>query len=366
MRPQLRKNYHGTDYPDRSHAHKKEQLHQKDENNDLIPHSTVKVKTIAYHPNENAPINHFPTPSPSPLQNSTNPRDEVKILFKASCSLLKDSVMTAGTIKITNAEIYFIASKKQPTVTPSVSFHNLQRSYVWSVKDLVSAHRRSYLFTRRGIELFFSNRKNYLILLEDEKAVDVINSVFASTGLSADFIFNATPDRIFASRLGTMMTKKWRKRQISNFEYLMWINTVSGRTYNDYNQYPIFPWVISDYTSSQIDLDDPNIYRDLSKPIGALNAKRLQSFRERQQQMFDDDSIPRFLYGSHYSSIGIILYYLIRLEPFTAHFLSFQGGHFDIPERMFTSIPKTWDAVMNDKSDVKELVSTGFAKAFNI
>ena len=29
------------------------------------------------------------------------------------------------------------------------------------------------------------------------------------------------------------MTQKWQRREISNFEYLMFLNTIAGRTYND-------------------------------------------------------------------------------------------------------------------------------------
>lgn len=39
----------------------------------------------------------------------------------------------------------------------------------------------------------------------------------------------------------------------------------------------VFPWVLSDYTSSSIDLNDPRVYRDLSKPVGALNPARLKA-----------------------------------------------------------------------------------------
>lgn len=35
------------------------------------------------------------------------------------------------------------------------------------------------------------------------------------------------------------LTNKWVKREISNFDYLMQLNTISGRTYNDLNQYPV-------------------------------------------------------------------------------------------------------------------------------
>ena len=51
------------------------------------------------------------------------------------------------------------------------------------------------------------------------------------------------------------------------------LNTIPGRTYNDLSQYPIFPWILKDYTSEKLDLNDPNVYRDLSKPIGVQSKK---------------------------------------------------------------------------------------------
>ena len=36
---------------------------------------------------------------------------------------------------------------------------------------------------------------------------------------------------------------------MSNFQYLMQLNTLAGRSYNDLMQYPIFPWVLADYDS---------------------------------------------------------------------------------------------------------------------
>jgi hypothetical protein len=65
----------------------------------------------------------------------------------------------------------------------------------------------------------------------------------------------------------------------------MRLNILAGRSFNDITQYPVFPWILNDYTSDTIDLDDPKVYRDLTKPIGALNEKRLQSLLERYQDM---------------------------------------------------------------------------------
>lgn len=37
------------------------------------------------------------------------------------------------------------------------------------------------------------------------------------------------------------LTQRWINREISNFEYLMYLNTIAGRSYNDLSQYPVFP-----------------------------------------------------------------------------------------------------------------------------
>jgi hypothetical protein len=63
------------------------------------------------------------------------------------------------------------------------------------------------------------------------------------------------------------MTEKWRNQEMSNYEYLIHINLLSGRTFNDIAQYPIFPWVISNYRAEALDLKDETNYRDLSVPI---------------------------------------------------------------------------------------------------
>lgn len=50
--------------------------------------------------------------------------------------------------------------------------------------------------------------------------------------------------------------------EISNFQYLMHLNTLAGRSYNDLTQYPVFPWVIADWTSASSYLP---LFRNLQK-----------------------------------------------------------------------------------------------------
>lgn len=80
-------------------------------------------------------------------------------------------------------------------------------------------------------------------------------------------------------------------------------------------RYPVFPWVVADYTSKTLDLENPATFRDLTKPIGALNDDRLAAWKQRYDDMPPEGGIPKFLYGTHYSSPGYVLYYTVRECP---------------------------------------------------
>jgi len=67
----------------------------------------------------------------------------------------------------------------------------------------------------------------------------------------------------------------------------MHLNTLAGRSYNDLMQYPVFPWILSDYTSKELQLDKPETFRDLSKPMGALTPERLAQFQRRYKEWDD-------------------------------------------------------------------------------
>uniref|UniRef100_A0A453SW25 BEACH domain-containing protein n=8 Tax=Aegilops tauschii TaxID=37682 RepID=A0A453SW25_AEGTS len=67
-----------------------------------------------------------------------------------------------------------------------------------------------------------------------------------------------------------------------------------------------------------------------------------------------------FYYGSHYSSMGIVLHYLLRLEPFTTLHRSLQGGKFDHADRLFQSIDSAYRNSLSNSSDVKELIPEFF------
>jgi hypothetical protein len=87
------------------------------------------------------------------------------------------------------------------------------------------------------------------------------------------------------SRLFKMMaksfSKRWQNGEISNFQYLMHLNTLAGRGYSDLTQYPVFPWVLSDYESENLDLSNPKSFRKLEKPMGCQTQEGEEEFRKR-------------------------------------------------------------------------------------
>ncbi|XP_053677990.1 protein FAN-like [Anopheles nili] len=146
------------------------------------------------------------------------------------------------------------------------------------------------------------------------------------------------------------MTLKWQNGLVSNYDYLLYLNSLADRSFQDLTQYPVFPWIITDYESPDLDLTNATVYRDLTKPVGALNTVRLKRLHMRLEEMPE----PKFLYGSHYSTPGFVLYYLVRKHP--ELMLCLQNGKFDHPDRMFNCVRDAFNNCLHNMSDFKELI----------
>ena len=142
--------------------------------------------------------------------------------------------------------------------------------------------------------------------------------------------------------------KLWVSRAISCMDYLLYLNMKGGRSFNDYSQYPVVPWVIGDYESPTA---ESLALRDLSKPMGQQTEERGRRYLEIYQ-----DTDPHYNYGTHYSYPGSVLYILMRLEPNTVYNVMLHQG-FDHPDRLFFSIDEMWkSSSTTNQADVKELV----------
>ena len=61
------------------------------------------------------------------------------------------------------------------------------------------------------------------------------------------------------------------------------------------------------------------------QPVGALNGQRLVRLEERLES-WEDERIPPFLYGTHYSTMAFVLHWLVRVVSPTCFIFSFLPG----------------------------------------
>ncbi|XP_008106119.2 neurobeachin isoform X1 [Anolis carolinensis] len=284
------------------------------------------------------------------------------VVLSTPAQLIAPVVVAKGTLSITTTEIYFEVDEDDPAfkkIDPKVLAYTEGLHGKWMFSEIRAVFSRRYLLQNTALEVFMANRTSVMFNFPDQATVKKVVYSLPRVGVGTSYglpqarrISLATPRQLYKS---SNMTQRWQRREISNFEYLMFLNTIAGRTYNDLNQYPVFPWVLTNYESEELDLTLPGNFRDLSKPIGALNPKRAVFYAERYET-WEDDQTPPHHYNTHYSTSTCTLSWLVRIEPFTTFFLNANDGKFDHPDRTFSSVARSWRNSQRDTSDVKELI----------
>ena len=222
---------------------------------------------------------------------------------------------------------------------------------IWHASDIKEIITRRYVHVHCAIEIFFySGKSTFINFFTTSYRNEAYNRLKRFERLGVRFLKISDLKEY---------NERWKIGDLSNFDYLLILNKYSGRSFNDLYQYPIFPWILTDYSSARLDLNNPYIFRDLNYPVpaqcdeGKLNARRkfvLSKIEETRQ----------YNYGTHYSTGACVLHYLLRLQPFTNEAKKMQGGCFDLADRLFFSIKKSWENSQRQFSDTKELIPEFF------
>jgi len=274
--------------------------------------------------------------------------DQEKFVMSEECELVTMMSVVKGRFELTNNFLYFFDTR--PCTEEEERYDNR-----WSLSTIREVHLRRFNLRRSALEIFIIDHTNFFLNFASSKRR---NKVFTKVLSQRPPNMVSCSGRSPSDLLRTLgVTQKWINRDISNFEYLMQLNTIAGRSYNDLSQYPVFPWVLADYTSPTLDLGNSDTFRDLSKPIGAQNSKHVEEIKQKYDN-FEDPSgaVAKFHYGTHYSNSAMVLHYLVRVEPFTSLHIQLQSGRFDVADRQFHSIPQAWKSLMSNINDVKELI----------
>ncbi|KIJ16201.1 hypothetical protein PAXINDRAFT_76049 [Paxillus involutus ATCC 200175] len=252
-----------------------------------------------------------------------------------------------------------------------------QRAQRWYVPTFHRRSERSFLFRDVALEIFFKDSRTLLAVFLDgayrhatsQRLQTIITRHLVPEhgsilGLVLREMSIAMPkgrasDTSHEKALSTAQ-RQWQNREISNYAYLSILNQLSGRTPSDATQYPVFPWVLKDYTSDILDLSSADSFRDLTKPMGALTPNRREIAESRYDNLQGIGENP-FHYGTHFSSSMIVCHFLIRMAPYTSMFKTLQGGDWDLPDRLFSDMGRTYLSASQDvRGDVRELIPEFF------
>ncbi|XP_012252611.2 lysosomal-trafficking regulator [Athalia rosae] len=269
-----------------------------------------------------------------------------------------------GEALIGESCLYFVPDNPDMPLHTDIALGGLDLAMAggtaWRLEDIRELHRRRYQLQERAIEIFIVTGRTYLLAFNSSKERDEFAAQLSACNL---------PRRIPGDDLGEALAL-WRSGALTNWEYITCLNKLAGRSYNDLMQYPVFPFVLSDYTSHRINLDDPKIYRNFKRPMAVQDKKNEQhyvnNYNYLKQALMEGLNLialnqEPFHYGSHYSNSGTVLHFLVRLPPFTSMFLSYQDDNFDIPDRTFHALATTWRLTSCDSTtDVKELIPEFF------
>jgi factor associated with neutral sphingomyelinase activation len=256
------------------------------------------------------------------------------------CTLKQPLLERAGVAVMTNCGIYFQHWNGESTGTRS------QPHAFYSINDMKGIARRYNGLKDVAVEIYLAKREGsdeklmYQSVLFSFESKEVREGVIRVVMSQRDVPLPCYTDRSFVE--SALM--QWQAGEMDNFSYLLVLNSAAGRSFHDLSRYPVFPWVLSNYTQDDsseenaiLDLNNPKNFRDLSKPIGALNEQRFVEFQKRYDGMVHQRKMAQeqgqklhpihdspFMYGTHYSSSGYVLFYLLRVMP--EHMLCLQNG----------------------------------------
>ena len=194
--------------------------------------------------------------------------------------------------------------------------YSSKKKKIYIFKDeITEIINRRFLYSFQACEFYLKNGKSYYFNFYSEEKKIKLFSLFSKKNI---IIYDLKSE--FKRR---NYTKLWLSDSISTLAYLLFINKYSCRSYNDVNQYPVFPWL--------------KIAGDKERDLRYTVAAQTEEARMILKEMYSVNNFPHH-YTTHYSNSSFLIYYLLRINPFTDNQITLQVNKFDAPERQFTSI----------------------------
>ena len=356
--------------------------------------------------------------------------DDKKLKFKVFLNQRTGSAMSGVEVGFTNKDDDYDQERKTCFGSFFVCHPKDKDLYKIGIeyKNIKWIFKRKYYYSNSALEIFTTTNKTFYfnfkyekdrnivlneILKKLDEPIPIIDDLKESNvehilGYENGLIQKKKGDKIHKNIKLSKIIKSWKNWEMTNFEFLMWLNIFGNRSYNDISQYPIFPWILSNYEDPlqveqkvenkrtfSMSLIDPgeslnatytgtismlnNIndfeeqyvidyqYRNMNLPMGMLELseegiKRKQEFDLNYETLLElgDENNKPYVFGSNYSNPIYVCNYLMRLFPFTHISIELQGQGFDKPDRLFLSVKNSFFNSTSQKGDVRELIPEFF------
>ena len=289
-----------------------------------------------------------------------------KIYFLENCILFESSEDPRDNDK--NENNYDIFAKYALSSKNTDNKSKKHKSVLIFNDEIKEIIKRRTLLTNQSLEIFLTNGKSYFYNFfrtpEAQKAYQYFNEINENLLKKnmTQFIFKRNNEDDVKDILSL-----FRKGKMTNYEYLLYLNKYSTRTYNDLSQYPIFPWLVLKHDEMEqilesldnnIKIENESCLRDLTYPISLQTEGKREEAINKYIGEYDESNFPFHLY-KHYSTTGYIYYFLIRMNPYGQNTVRFQNYKIESADRILNSYNEI-EEILKQDSDNRELIPDFF------
>ena len=252
---------------------------------------------------------------------------------------------------------------------------NKLKTFIIFYQDIKRIIKRRSFLMYQSLEIFCQNGKSYFLNLFKKENCEIAFKILKEI---RDNLSNKDKFELINENTSEEIKKinnEVKHGNINNFVYLLKLNYLASRTYNELNQYPVFPWIFFDMDKidSLLNIEKNNISaiestieqgpllinqendlenNEIEKQEN-INAKlknedltknyQLRNFtypislqtEEKREKFFESEIC---CHGTHYSTASFIYFYLSRNYPFTELIIQLQNLQKENPNRLFYSL----------------------------
>ena len=266
---------------------------------------------------------------------------------------------------------------------------NYKKTVIIFYDEIEEIIERRILYKWQGLEIFLKNGKSYMINMLAKENYEKLSE---SLKKIPNIVFR---DKDFFQK-APVITQFWRDKKMDTYEYLLYLNKYSSRSYNDVSQYYIFPWILKDFSNlfeinnkvaeileykkkqknknieennenGETETEEKNDkklvelsknFRDFKYPVSAQEPHHRNLKKDKYN---DEEEKFKAHHGTHYSTSSYIDYYLMRNEPFTSLLIELQNYAQEDPNRLLLRLKDTIN-IINTGYDNRELIPELFSK----